>query len=117
MSVNNLEQSKRFAEINLAAVAHLAGLTETSEAENETLVVTIYPNPATDEITIGGLDGNTTYNISITNAFGATVLPDREGCSNLLGEVSVSVGSFGSGVYFIRLENARECVTTKFVVK
>ena len=76
-----------------------------------------YPNPATDEITIGGLDGNTTYNISITNAFGATVLPDREGCSNLLGEVSVSVGSFGSGVYFIRLENARECVTTKFVVK
>ena len=57
LSVNNLEQCKRFTELNLAAVATLAGLNGTAVTENVLPQVTLYPNPAKEMVNILAEDG------------------------------------------------------------
>ena len=57
LSVNNLAQSRQFAQINLGAVAHLAGLNNTAVEENKTTSVAMYPNPAKDVVQILAEDG------------------------------------------------------------
>ena len=52
LSVNNLEQSKRFTELNLGLVATLAGINHDGISENEEIPVALYPNPAQDEVHI-----------------------------------------------------------------
>lgn len=51
-SVNNMEQSKRFAELNLGAVATLAGINNAAVDETEEQEITLFPNPASDKINI-----------------------------------------------------------------
>ena len=51
-SVNNMEQSKRFAELNLGAVATLAGINNDAVEENENQAIAVFPNPASDKINI-----------------------------------------------------------------
>ena len=50
LSVNNLEQCKRFTELNLGTVAILAGLNHDGVAESEENHVVVYPNPAKDKV-------------------------------------------------------------------
>ena len=52
VSVNNMEQSKRFAELNLGAVATLAGINNAAVDETEVQEITLFPNPASDKINI-----------------------------------------------------------------
>ena len=57
LSVNNLEQSKRFTELNLGAVATLAGINNYSVSEIETPKVALYPNPAKELVNILAEEG------------------------------------------------------------
>lgn len=47
-----MEQSKRFAELNLGAVATLAGINNAAVDETEEQEITLFPNPASDKINI-----------------------------------------------------------------
>ena len=77
--------------------------------------VSIYPNPAEEEITLGGLEEQAEYEVSVMNSLGATLLRERKMQTDLLGECVIAVADLPVGVYFVRLSNSTETLMVKFV--
>ena len=112
LSVNNLEQSKRFAEINLAAVALLAGLNNTSVEEHEAPQVALYPNPAKESVRITA--EKNLRNVSVYNMLGQQIE-----ALNLNGEnrTILNTSSYASGVYLVKIMTENGIVTQRLVVQ
>ena len=112
LSVNNLEQSKRFAEINLAAVALLAGLNNTFVAEHETPQVALYPNPAKDAVRI--VSEENLLSISIYNLLGQPIETKR-----LNGEhqLVIQTSDYKSGIYTLKVVTEKGVVSLRLVVQ
>ena len=112
LSVNNLEQSKVFAEINLAAVAHLAGLNETSVGEHPEPAVALYPNPAKDVVNVVAEDGM--QQIVVCNFLGQQVFD-----KNLNGEkrFSLNLNNCSSGVYVVKIATDKGVVAKRVLVR
>jgi hypothetical protein len=68
--------------------------------------ISVYPNPAQSTITIGGLQE--IAKISIINAAGSTMMTVEN-------TKVVNIESLSDGLYFIRLQNGNETLTTKFM--
>ena len=83
--------------------------------ENASAELNVYPNPADDMITVGGLKSLADYRVVVMNSLGMVVLADAQVRTDLLGELSLSVCELPSGLYFIRLENVNGGLTAKFV--
>ena len=112
LSVNNLEQSKRFAEINLAAVALLAGLNNTSVAEHETPQVTLYPNPAKETVSITAEED--LLRITVFNLLGQQIeAKDLNGAHNIVLQTS----SYASGIYMVKIATEKGVTTQRLVVR
>ena len=110
LSVNNLEQSKRFAEINLAAVALLAGLNNTSVAEHETPQVTLYPNPVKETVNITAEEG--LLRITVFNLLGQQIeAKDLNGESNLV----LHTSSYASGIYMVKIATEKGVTTQRLI--
>lgn len=112
VSVNNLEQSRRFAQLNLGAVAHLAGLNNTSLAENETPTVALYPNPTKNEVNIAAEDG--LQRIAVYNLMGQLVEIKELRDEN---RTVLNTKSYASGVYIINIATGRGVSTQRLVVE
>ena len=69
-------------------------------AETENASITLYPNPASDKVTLEGI-GNEA-NIFIINAMGKVV----RRLENAGGTLTFSVGDLPKGIYFVRVGNA-----------
>ena len=112
LSVNNLEQCKRFTELNLGAVAILAGINGTAVAENELPQVTLYPNPTKESVNIlaeEGLRCITVYN----------VLGQQTTKINLNGEhrFLLSTNNYYPGVYVVNIVTEKGTTTQRLVVQ
>lgn len=96
VSVNNMDQAKRFTELNLGLVATLAGLVSNSVDEIDTECLTVFPNPASGFLTV---KGPAMREVEIIDLLGQRVLSktvfDKEECL-------IEVGSLVPGVYFVR---------------
>ena len=77
--------------------------------------LSLYPNPADKELFVGGLKGNTDYQVTVLNVLGMTVVPMTPSHSNLLGEIPMMVGALPAGIYFILVDDGTNPVMTKFV--
>lgn len=77
--------------------------------------ISVYPNPAEEKITLGGLNEQTDYEVCVMNSLGVTMLKEGKMQSNLLGECVIPVDDLPSGVYVVRLSNATESLMVKFV--
>ena len=112
VSVNNLDQSKRFTELNLGLVATLAGLNHDGIAETETANVTLFPNPAHDAVTIlsdDGLQRITVYNVLGQQA--KTVLLDGES------KCTFSTSGFAPEVYVVKVVTGKGVVTQRLIIE
>ena len=111
LSVNNLEQSQRFAQINLGVVATLAGLNGTSVSENEASSITLYPNPAKEVVNIMAENG--LQQITICNLLGQQLKTVK-----LNGEKKfvLNTNNYNSGFYIIYIETEVGIVTKRLVV-
>lgn len=76
--------------------------------------ITVFPNPATEEITVSGLKGQTEYDVSVINGMGLTVSKYQDH-SNLLGECSISVADLPAGIYFVRMTSPTDSAVVRFV--
>ena len=97
LSVNNLEQSKRFTELNLGLVATLAGLNHDGMADDKTVNVAIYPNPTKEAVNIACDDG--LQRIEVYNTLGQQIdvyrlRDDRHTILN--------TSSYATGIYMLR---------------
>ena len=112
LSVNNLEQCKRFTELNLGTVAVLAGLNNSSMSENETLKVALYPNPAKKSVNI--LAENGLQFIEICNLWGQQVAT-----MHLQGEKNCTIDTNGMtpGIYVVKITSEKNTALQKLIIR
>ena len=75
----------------------------------------LYPNPVEAEVLVGGLKGNTVYQVTVTNLLGMTMMPTTSIQTNVLGEFLMTVDVLQAGVYFILVNDGTSPVMMKFV--
>ena len=111
LSVNNLEQSKRFTEFNLGLVATLAGINGNAVAEQEKIGVTLYPNPAKMSVSIIAEDG--LQHVRVCNLLGQQIV-----ARNLNGEnrCTLNTTDLSSGIYVVNVTTEKGVVTKRLVV-
>lgn len=112
LSVNSLEQSRQFTQLNLGVVATLAGINGLSVPENEDVRVGIYPNPAKDAVNIVAKNG--LQNITVFNTLGQQVKvfkPDGEN------QYVINTSNLSSGIYVIKIETANKVVARRLVIE
>lgn len=112
LSVNNLDQSKRFTELNLGLVATLAGLSHQSVPENESIQVAIYPNPAKDQVNIVAEDG--LQNITVYNLLGQCVDVFYLNGEN---KMKLNTISYSTGLYQIRIVTKKGVVSKPLMIQ
>ncbi len=85
----------------------------TSIAENGISTVTIYPNPTSSNITIDLGEGIDATNINLYNTFGQLISSKSvQGSST-----EMNLETLANGLYFIRIYNGNQLVTTSKVIK
>lgn len=110
LSVNNLEQSKRFTELNLGLVATLAGINNYAVSENESTKVALYPNPADDMVNILAEDG--LQSITVCNLLGQQIEAIALTGGN---HFILNINGYPIGVYMVNIAT-KDGVTTKRLV-
>lgn len=111
LSVNNLEQSKRFTELNLGTVATLAGINNYSVSENKAPNVALYPNPAKESLNVLAEDG--LRQVVVYNLLGQQLE-----ALHLQGEKKVVLNTtyYVPGSYIINMVTPAGVTTKQFVV-
>ncbi len=111
LSVNSLEQSKRFTELNLGLVATLAGLQNHDVIENESITIALYPNPAKESVTI--LANDELQHVTVINLIGQSLAHNvvRENNKYVL-----DINQFPSGIYLLKINTKRGTATQRLVV-
>lgn len=111
LSVNSLEQSKRFTELNLGLVATLAGLQNHDVIENESITIALYPNPAKESVTI--LADDELQYVTVINLIGQSLAHNvvRENNKYVL-----DINQFPSGIYLLKISTKRGTATQRLVV-
>ena len=111
LSVNNLEQSKRFTELNLGLVATLAGINGYTVPETEVVKVAVYPNPAKESVTV--LADDELQSIVVANLLGQTLSHyPTQGSTQLV----IDTNSYPSGVYLLKISTKKGIATRRLVV-
>ena len=111
LSVNNLDQSKRFTELNLGLVATLAGPNHDGVAEHEALNVAMFPNPAQGEVTL--LADDNLLNVSVYNLLGQQI-ETRD--LNKARQYQFNTNELASGVYVVKIKTEKGMVSKRLVV-
>ena len=111
LSVNNLEQSKRFTELNLGLVATLAGINNDGITEPESINVAMYPNPAHKSVTIFSDDN--IMNINIYNLLGQQIETMK---LNGTSKYSLNTDELAAGVYIVKIGTEKGCVAKQLLV-
>jgi hypothetical protein len=105
-SINGDTACRRIAKYNHA----LPGI----EQHDQNDLMIIYPNPATNQITIEFSSSSNTL-LEIKNVLGQAMY--SETIENVLGKQSknIDVSAFSNGIYFVRLRNEKGSVNKKFI--
>jgi len=112
LSVNNLEQSKRFTELNLGLVATLAGINNDGVAETESVNVAMYPNPAKESVVImadGGLRCVDVYNL-----LGQQVAMMESHGEN---KCTIATNDMTPGIYVVKITTEKGVATQRLMVR
>ena len=112
LSVNNLEQSKRFTELNLGLVATLAGINNDGVEETETINVAMYPNPAKESVNIMAEDG--LQQISVYNALGQQIVAMKMYGEN---KCILNTQDYVSGIYIINIVTENGVSIKRLVIR
>lgn len=112
LSVNNLDQSKRFTELNLGLVATLAGPNNDGIPENEVFNVALYPNPTKDAVNV--VCDDALQRIEVYNRLGQQLDVVR-----LHGErhTTLNTSDYASGIYILRVVTTQGVTTNQLVIK
>ena len=77
--------------------------------------LSVFPNPAEDQLVVGGLEANREFGVTVKNSLGTAVVPEMRACSNVLGEIQLSVADLPAGIYFIGVQGPSGYTMAKFV--
>ena len=109
VSVNNMDQAKRFTELNLGLVATLAGIISNGVDDVSGHGLTVYPNPVSGTLTVKGVSMKET---EVYDLLGQRVL--KETCHGE--EVQLDLSSLAAGVYVLRvMDDANQMYSHRIV--
>lgn len=111
VSVNCLEQSKRFTELNLGLVATLAGINHHGVEETGNINVAMYPNPAKEAVTIVSNDG--LLQITAYNLQGQQVATKNINSNN---QYTLNIIGFASGIYVVKITTEKGVTIKRLVI-
>ena len=111
VSVNSLEQSKRFTELNLGLVATLAGLNHDGITESEEIRVTLYPNPTRDAVTIMAEDE--LQSVMVVNLLGQSIAQHKMDGDH---QFTIDTTPYASGIYLLKISTKKGTTTQRLVV-
>lgn len=111
ISVNCLEQSKRFTELNLGLVATLAGINHHGMEETGNINVAMYPNPAKETVTIVSNDG--LLQITAYNLQGQQVATKNINSNN---QYTLNIIGFASGIYVVKITTETGVTIKRLVI-
>ena len=112
LSVNNLEQSRRFSQLNLGLVATLAGINNYDVPEHEAIKVALYPNPAQDAVNIVAEDG--LQRIMVCNLLGQQI---ENVTLNGNSRFTLNTSNYTSGIYMVNIVTGRGVTTERLSVR
>lgn len=112
VSVNSIAQARQFTQLNLGAVATLAGLQGLSVSENEEVQITLYPNPAKDVVNIMSEDG--LQHIEVYNLLGQQIEAVTLNGTN---KHTIDISNYVSGIYFVKIASERGMATKRLLVE
>ena len=112
LSVNNLEQCKRFTELNLGTVAMLAGPNHDGVAETDALRVALYPNPAKESVVVMADEG--LQHVSISNLLGQQVATVPLHGENYC---TFDTNGLSSGIYVVKIATKKGTATQRLVIQ
>ena len=109
----NLPSSLKYTDINTTVCSSpcITGTTAVNAAQNNTLAATVYPNPATDNLTISTPSPG--FDVAIYDALGSTVYTNSVAAS----QYSLPTGSFKKGMYMVVVTLGDNSSTTKVVIE
>ena len=111
VSVNNLDQAKRFTELNLGLVATLAGLVSNGVDEGFSEELMIFPNPASGQLTV---KGTAIRRVEVYNLLGQRVLSQSFSDAH---DPQVEISTLVPGIYFVEVVGLDGLVSVKKIVK
>ena len=112
VSVNSIAQSRQFTQLNLGAVATLAGIQGLSVPENEGVQITLYPNPAKNAVTILSEDG--LQQIEVYNLLGQPIeVTTLDGENKYI----IDINNYASSIYFVRIMSEHGITTKRLLVE
>ena len=112
LSVNNLEQSKRFTELNLGLVATLAGINNDGIEETKTNQVAMYPNPTQESTHVLAEDG--LLFINIFNLMGQQIDSMELNGEN---KFILNTSNYCPGIYIINIVTKRGSSVKRLIVR
>ena len=112
LSVNNLDQAKRFTELNLGLVATLAGLNHDGVSEVAENNVALYPNPAKEKVSI--LTNDDLRQVSVYNLLGQEIAHlDMHGEQ----KCDLNISTYIPGVYIVKICTKNHLFAKQLVVR
>ena len=109
LSVNNMDQARRFTQNHLGLVATLAGLMGASVDETDSDNLLVYPNPVSGMLTVKGVPMR---QIEVYNTLGQLV--QKETCRG--SAVQLDLASLVAGVYVLRvIDDAMQLHTHRII--
>jgi Zn-dependent metalloprotease len=103
--------------ITKAAYIHVSGPTGVSEARTELNKLSVFPNPATDKITIQyGFEGKKSLSLTLINTLGQEVLHRTVTAASQLA-TEMDVRNTASGVYYLRISDGEAMITRKLIIQ
>jgi hypothetical protein len=112
VSVNSIDQARQFTQLNLGAVATLAGIHGMSVPENEGVQITLYPNPAKNAVNILSEDG--LQHIEVYNLLGQSIYAITLIGSN---KHTIDISDYVSGIYFVKIASEKGMATKRLLVE
>ena len=112
LSVNNLEQSKRFTELNLGLVATLAGINNDGAEETNVIHVAMYPNPANESVVIMADEG--LRYVSVCNLLGQQVAMMEWSGEN---SGTIATNGMAPGIYVVKITTEKGIATQRLMIR
>jgi hypothetical protein len=89
--------------------------TSITETQDRNLSLEIFPNPATNEITIYGLRF-TIEKIEVFNAMGQRIFSQQLTAKSQQQEIKINTAQWSNGIYFVKVKSAENLMTKKLLV-
>lgn len=94
--------------------SYAVGVDETDAATS----LIIYPNPASNEVTVSCADGQTIQSVSLTNATGQLIVMEQKNMRILNSHArTLDISSLATGIYTVTITTDQSTVSSSFVKK